>query len=453
MAEIKSTAKKLEPGKVEIEVEVPVEEIKTQIDRAIKEMAKSARVPGFRKGKTPRPVLVSHFGKEAILTRTLHDALPLWYEAALDQSAIKPIDSPELDFDNLDEQDKPYKFKATVPVAPRPKLGKYVGLEAEKEVVEVKDAEVEEPIERMRKRVARLEKINGRPAAAGDFVVIDFAGFVGGEPLEGGSGSDYMLELGSGTFIPGFEDRIAGMEEGQSKKLTLTFPEEYRPENLAGKEVVFDVTAKEIKERVLPELTDEFVAENSEFDTVEELRDDIRSRMMKAREGAAENLFREQVLEKAVETAEVEIPSVMLEKRSQELAGEFAIALKDSGVTFEHYAEQIGMSAEEVRKGFRNEAERQIKQDLVLDAVAENEVLEVSSDEVEAEIRAQASRRGIDAEKLLKKTQEARREGFVRENLLRRKALDLLAEKAIPVLHKHDGATKKEEEKPEIITP
>lgn len=452
MAEIKSTAKKLEPGKVELEIEVPPEEIKAQIDQAIKEMGKTARVPGFRKGKIPRPVLVSHFGKEAIMARTLHDALPLWYEEAIEQAEIKPIDNPELDFDTLDDQDKPYSFKAAVPVVPRPRLGKYIGLEAEKEVVEVKGAEVEEPIERMRKRVARLEEVTDRPAGNGDFVVIDFTGFVDEEALEGGSGKDYMLELGSGTFIPGFEDQIAGMEEGQSKKLTLTFPEDYRPENLAGKEVVFDVTAKEIKERVLPGLTDEFVSENSEFDTLEELRGDIRSRMTKAREAAAENLFREQVLEKAVEAAEFDIPEVMLEKRSRELEEEFAMALKDSGLTIEAYAERAGMPAEELRNGFRSEAERQIKQDLVLETVARNEGLQVGADEVEAEIRDQAVRRGIDAEKLLEKTRKARREGFVKENLLRRKALDLLAEKAIPVLHKHTAAVK-EEEKPEIIKP
>ncbi len=452
MAEIKSTVKKLEPGKVELEVEVPAEEIKTQIDRALKQMGKTARVAGFRKGKIPRPVLVSHFGKEAILARTLHDALPLWYKEALDQAGVKPIDNPELDFDTLDEQDKPYAFKATVPVAPRPKLGKYIGLEAEKEVVEVKDAEVEEPIERMRKRVAKLEKVDSRAATEGDFVVIDFTGFVAGELLEGGSGKDYMLELGSGAFIPGFESRIAGMKEGQSKKLTLAFPDDYRPESLAGGEVVFDVTVKDIKERVLPELTDEFAAENSEFDTVEELRGDIRSRMMKAREAAAENLFREQVLSKALEAAEVDIPPVLLEKRSRELEEELGIALKDSGVTIEQYAEQAGMSVEGVRQSFETEAERQIKQDLVLEAVAENEGLEVGTDEVEAEVRAQAARRGIDAEKLLKKTRDARREGFVKENLLRRKALDLMVEKAIPVLHKHTGAVE-EEEKPEVIKP
>lgn len=453
MAEIKCTTKKLDGDKVELEVEVPAEEVKAQVDHTIKRMARDVSVPGFRKGRVPKAVLVSRIGKEAIFSQTLHDALPKWYEQALNQTSIKAIDTPKLDFDELENHDKPFKFKATVQVPPKPKLGKYTGLEVEKEVVEVKDEEVEAPIERLQRRMAKLEKVEDRPAAKGDFVIIDYQGFVDGKPIEGGSGTDYMLELGSSSFIPGFEDGIAGMEAGQSKKLKLAFPDDYKPDELAGKKAEFNVTVKEIKERVLPELTDEFVAENSEFDTVEELRQNIRSRMTKAREAAVENLFREAVLDKATEVAEVEIPPVMIESRAEEIKKEFAMALKDSGFTIEQYAQQVGITLQELDGNFRQEAERQVKQDLTLEAIAENENLEVSDEEVEQEIKRQAERRGVDPAKLLETTRKSGREGFVRDNLRKRKALDLLAEKAIPILHKHAGPVKGEEEKPEIITP
>ena len=449
MAEIISKATKLEGDKVELEVEVPADEIRAQVDHTIKHMASDVRIPGFRKGKIPKAVLVSRFGKEMIYSQTLKDALPGWYDRALTQAGVKPIDSPELDFDELGGQDESYSFKATVPVAPRPRLGNYTGIEVEKEVVEVRDEEVEEPIERLRKRAASIEKVEGRPAASGDFVVIDFEGFVDGEPLEGGSSTDYMLELGTGAFIPGFEDQIAGMAEGQSKKLKLTFPEDYQPQELAGRDARFDVTVKEVKQRVLPELTDEFAAENSEFETVAELRADIRVRMEKAREAGAENLFREAALKKAVETVEVEVPTPMIESRVQDLKREFVAALQGSNMTLEQYAEQTGATAEQIEESFRGQAGDLVKEDMMLEAIAENESLAVSDEEVEAEIRKQAERRGIDADKLVEQTRKAGREEFVRENLLKRKALDFIVEKAVPVLQKQ---AVKEENKPEIIT-
>ncbi|MCL6105753.1 MAG: trigger factor [Actinobacteria bacterium] len=454
MAEIKSTASKLDGDQFKVEVEVPAEEVKAQVDHTLKHMAADVRIAGFRKGKVPKPVLISHFGKETILSQTLRDALPGWYEKALAISGVEPIDSPDLDFGELEDQNQPYAFNATVQVAPRPKLSKYIGVEVEKEVVTVKESEVEEPIDRMRKRAARLETVTGRPAAAGDFVIIDFDGTVAGEPLEGGSAKDYMLEIGSNAFVPGFEEQIEGMESGQSKKLTLRFPENYQPGDLAGKEVEFDVNVKEIKERLLPELTDEFISENSEFDKVDELREDIRSRMTKAREAAAEGNFREQVLKTVAGEAEVDIPEVMIENRTGDLVKEMEAALQASGMTFDQYVEQTGVTRDVIMENFRHEAAEQVKEDLVLNAVAENEGIEVGDEEIEEEIRRQAERRKVDADKLIQQTRAAGRESFVKSNLRKRKALDLLAEKAIPVLQKQTAPSKDTKaEEPEIIKP
>ena len=436
MPEIKTSVTTLKDNKVQLDVEVPKDEVAARIDHTISHLAHDVNIPGFRKGKVPRSVLISRFGKETILTQTLNDALPMWYEAAVADSGIKPVDNPELDFEGLEDNDASFSFKATVPVRPRPSLPRYAGIEVEKEVVEVSDAEVEEPIERLRKCTASLEPVEGRPAARGDFVVIDFTGHIDDEPIEGGAGKDHMLELGSSSFIPGFEDQIEGMEKGRSKKLKLTFPEDYQPEKLAGQEAVFDVTLKEIKERNLPETNDEFASEASEFDTIEELRSDIRSRMTKAREDAAERLFEEQVLEKVVTETEVEMPPVMLDRRTEQIRADFIATLKDNGLSWESYIEQAGASPEELEENFKMRAEQTLKQEMVLDAVAEIEEIEIGEEEIDEEMRSGAKAMGHDPDELVKKMRAAGRQSVVRESLKRRQAMKAMAGKAIPVLKK-----------------
>lgn len=433
MADIKTNVTTLEGDKVELEVEVPAEIIKAEVNKAIKEIGKDIKLPGFRPGKIPRNLLVSRVGKEAIYAQTLEEALPHWYEDALDISGVKPIDKPEIDVQALEDEDKPFSFKATLAVMPTPELGKYEGVEAEKEEVEVKDEELDEEIDRLRKRVAALNPVEGRPSASGDFVLIDFTGTLDGEPLEGGAGKDYMLELGSNTFIPGFEEQIAGMEQGQSKKVKLTFPEDYRPEKLAGQEVEFEVEVKEIKERILPEADDEFAGENSEFDTIAELRDDIRSRILSGRENAAENAFKQLVVEKVVEAAEVEIPEPAIESRARDIEMNFATQLQRQGFGLEEYLKQTEQDKAAFDEHFKKQATRDIKQELVLEAIAARENFEVTDDEVENEIRVSAIEVGQDPEEFLKKMRESKRMSIVKEDLLRRKAFELVTEKAVAV--------------------
>lgn len=445
MTEIKTSVTTLEDERVQLDVEVPKEEVAHQIDHTIKHLAGKVKIDGFRKGKVPKAMLVSRLGKETILSETLSEALPHWYDEAVAVAGIRPIDRPELDFEDLSGDDA-FTFKATVAVRPRPKLGKYTGIEVEKEVVEVGDDEVDEPIERMRKRLAGMEVIEGRAAQEGDFVVIDFTGFVDGELLAGGTGRDFMLELGGGSFIPGFEEQVAGMEPGQSKKLTLTFPENYRPEELAGKEAEFEVALKEIKQRVLPELNDEFATEASEFDTLAELRDDIRGRMTKAREEAAQGLYREQALKQVAAESEVTVPEVMINNRAGSLKDEFLMALEDGGQTLEGYMEATGTGEEEMMKSFREQAERMVRQELVLDTIAEIEGIEVSGEEVEAEIRQQAVAMGYRPDQLVEEMRKHRRESVVRDRLLRRQALMVLGDKAVPVPGKAETAEAAAEE-------
>lgn len=434
MADIKTTVEKLDGDQVELTVEIPAAEVKSEVNKAIKKLAKDVKMPGFRPGKVPRPVLISHFGIEAIHAHALEDALPGWYTAAVEQSAIKAVDKPEIDFEQIEDEDNPYSFKAKVQVMPKAKLGNYTGLEVEKEIVEVQEAEVDEEIERLQKRMAKLEPIEGRPAAEGDFVLIDFTGYVDGEPLEGGAGKDYMLELGSGQFIPGFEEQIAGMETGQSKKLKLTFPETYKPEELAGKEAEFDVAVKEIKERMLPEADDEFAAENSEFDTIAELRADVEARILKGRESSAESAFRARALDRVMVDVELKLPAPMIASRASQIEYEFIYSMEQQGASIKDYMEQTDEQKQLFMQHFYRQAEAVLRQEMVLEAIAEAEGLTVTDEDFMEEVTRAAESMGKEVDELLEKTKGEKHEQDIRDDLLRNKAAKLLAGKSVPVM-------------------
>lgn len=450
MTKINTSVSNLEDNKVNLEVEVSAEEVKSKVDKTLKKMAREVNIPGFRKGKIPRPVLFSKIGKESILAQVLSDSLPEWYDRAVAQSGIKVIDQPELDIDALEEEDKPFSFKATVSVPPKPDLGEYVGMELEKDEVEIDDSEVDDQIERLRMSLANLEKVDRKKAEKGDFVLIDFTGYIDNEPLEGGAGKDHSLELGSNSFIPGFEEGIEGMEIGQSKKLTLEFPEDYRPEHLAGKEVIFDVELKEIKERVLPELNDGFAEEASEYDTLAELKEDITNKIRKTKEDNNERVFRQKAVDKATAEAEVDIPPVMIESRLAEMKQELGSTLKTQGASIEMYLAHVGMDEKSLDERLSVEAESYVRQELVVDAIAEAEDIEVSKEDIEQEIRETAERMGYDPEELLKGAEEAGHKDVIRRDLKRRRAIDIITDKAkvIPV-KAEDAEVEAEEEKEE----
>jgi trigger factor len=433
LSEIKTSVSKQDGNSVLLEVEVPGEEVKARVDRTVKRMARDVRIPGFRKGKVPRPVLYSNFGKEAILAQTLSDALPDWYQEAVDGAGIKPIDQPELDFDSLEDEDKPFSFKATVEVPPRPVLGKYTGLEVEKPVVSIDREEVEEQVDRLRLSLSKLEPQERDRAESGDFVLIDF------------TGKDHMLELGSGSFIPGFEEGIEGMKKGETKQISLTFPENYQPGHLAGKEVQFDVALKEIKEQVLPEADDDFAAEASEFETVKELRESIEGKLREAREENADHVFRQNLVEQAMEASEVEIPAPMIKTKVEEMKEELDRSLRSQGASIDVYIEQTGMDEAALDERLSAQAEVYVKQELVLDAIAESEGIEVTDDDIEQEIRDTAEKMGYDPEALLEGARDSGHDKVVRRDLLRRGAIDRMAESAVPILKKEDKKGEGEE--------
>ncbi|MBE0429202.1 MAG: trigger factor [Thermoleophilia bacterium] len=465
MTDLKTTVTSLPDNKVRLDVEVPAEELRLQVDKTVRKLSREVRMSGFRPGKVPRNLIVQRFGKDAILAQTLEDALPGWLQRAIDGSGIKPVDQPEVDLadseaglDELLDEKIPLAFKAVAAVMPRPKVGKYTGMEVEKDVVSVTDADVDEQVDMLRRRLGRLEEVKvARPAGEGDYVLIDFTGYLDGEPLEGGASKDYMLELGSKQFIPGFEDQIEGMEKGQSKSFKLAFPEDYKPERLASQDVEFDVTVKEIKERVLPEADDEFAKENSEFDSIAEMREGIKARLQDAGEEEAEKAFRARAVEKAVNEAEVEIPPQAVATRAHELEMDFVTSLQARGVSADQYLNQSAEEKEKFAEHFRTQAETVLKREAVLETVADIEDIEVAEEEVEEEIRKAAPRVGKEPEELILEMKQKGRTGIVRDDLIHKKAAAYIAEHAIPVLKKAGAVSPEEKEKEEkesgIITP
>lgn len=447
MTDLKTTVTDLADNKVSLEIEVPAEELKSRLDRTIREMSKDVKMPGFRPGKAPRAVIINRFGKEGVYAQTLEDAVPEWLEKATLAERIKPAGRPELELNPLEDESQPYTFKATLEIIPRPQLGKYAGIEVEKEIAEVTDADIDEQVDRLRLRLATLKEVEGRAAQEGDYALIDFTGYVDGEPLEGGAGKDYMLELGSKQFIPGFEDQIAGMEKGQSKKLELSFPENYNPEHLAGKDVKFDVELKEIKERVLPEADDAFAADNSEYETMAQLRDEIRGQLTERRENEAEALFQQRAIGKVVDEAQIELPEAAVATRAHELEMDFISRLHSRGIDPEMYIKQSEEDKQKLQEHFMEQATAELRQEAVLEAVADIEKFEASDEEVEEEIRNAAPGMGQDPDKLLKRMREQGRLSVVRDDILRRKAVVHITEHAIPVPKKAgDTETEKEEE-------
>ncbi|MHB0866998.1 MAG: trigger factor [Thermoleophilia bacterium] len=445
MADLKTTVTNLPENKVELKVEVPVAELQVKMQKTIKGLSRDIKMPGFRVGKVPQNLIVQRFGRDAILAQTLEDAMTGWVEQAIDVARVKPIDQPELQVDELEDDSKPFTFKVTVPVMPPAEVGEYVGVEAQKDVVPVLEEDIDERVDQLRKRLSRLEEVSpDRPAREGDYTRIDFAGFMDGEPLEGGAGQDYMLELGSSQFIPGFEEQIAGMEKGQSKKLKLTFPQEYKPEELAGREVEFDVTVKEIKERVMPEADDGFAAENSEFDTIAAMRADIRTGLEQAREEEAELAFRQQAVAKVVADATVTIPGEAQEKRAHEIEMDFLASLQARGVGADEYLKQSEEDQLKFREHFQSQAVAALRYEAVLEAVAEKEQLDVTDEEIDAEISKAAPRMNKEPEVLIAEMREKGRTGIVRDDLIHRKAADFIADKAVAV-PAEAGATPVEE--------
>jgi trigger factor len=427
------TVSELPGSRVMVEVEVPPADVERAVNRAARALAREMRMPGFRKGKAPPSLVVQRLGFSAVLDEAIREALPEWYERALLAAGIATVGDPSVEVVSTPESEaEPLAFKFEIGVRPEAQLGEYKGLEVGRAEPEAPDEVVEREIERIREGFAKLEPVE-RAAAEGDALLIDFEGTVDGKAFEGGAASDYLLDLGSGQLIEGFERQLAGASAGESREVEVSFPADYRAEELAGKEAVFEVEVKEVREKVLPDLDDDFASEASEFDTVEELRADIAERLAEVVGERIQQDFRVAAVQAAAEAATVDLPDELATARAEERWERVERQLASRGMSPDAYLQMQGKTREEVIEESKPDAEAELKREAVLAAIAEAEAIEVSEEEMVEALAHTAEHERTTPEKLLKRLEESGREAMVREDIRIRKAIDLVASSAVPI--------------------
>lgn len=418
-------SEKAEKSTVKIEFSVEKSVFDAAVDKVYRKQVKKINVPGFRAGKAPKAIIEKMYGKGVFYEDAINDLIPENYEAALKAADIKPVGQPEIDVVSIDENG--LVLSAVVPVRPECKIEGYKGIEVSKEVSEVTDEEVDNEINTVRERNSREIDITDAPAQMGDVAKIDFEGFCDGVAFEGGKGEDYSLKLGSGSFIPGFEEQVAGHTIGEQFDVNVTFPEEYHAENLAGKAAVFKVTIKAIQKIELPELDDDFAKDVSEFDTFDEYRNDIKAKIQKRHENAAEAKVDEAIINALVEKLEAEIPEAMYVAETENLVRDYDNSLRQSGLDLNMYFKYTGLTLETLREQLRPQAEKQVKARLSLETVAELEGVDVTDEELDAEFSSLASNYGMEVEKI----KELVAVDMVKADVRVRKAMAILKDNAV----------------------
>ncbi|MEV9502744.1 trigger factor [Bacillus safensis] len=406
-------------------VEVDAETFNKALDDAFKKVVKQVSIPGFRKGKVPRGLFEQRFGVESLYQDALDILLPVEYPKAIDEAGIEPVDRPEIDVEKI-EKGENLIFTAKVTVKPEVKLGDYKGLNVEKDDTAVTDEDVQEELKGLQNRQAELVVKEEGAIENGDTVVLDFEGFVDGEAFEGGKAENYSLEVGSGSFIPGFEEQLVGLESGAEKDVEVTFPEEYHAEDLAGKPAVFKVKIHEIKAKELPALDDEFAKDvDEEVETLAELTEKTKKRLEEAKENEAEGKLREELVAKASENAEVDIPQAMVDTELDRMMKEFEQRLQMQGMNLELYFQFSGQDEDALKEQMKEDAAKRVKSNLTLEAIAAAENLQVSDEEVEEELSKMAEAYNMPIENI---KQAIGSTEAMKEDLKVRKAIDFLVE-------------------------
>ncbi|MFE4839561.1 trigger factor [Bacillus velezensis] len=406
-------------------VEVDADTFKTALDDAFKKVVKQVSIPGFRKGKVPRGLFEQRFGVEALYQDALDILLPVEYPKAVEEAGIEPVDRPEIDVEKI-EKGESLIFTAKVTVKPEVKLGDYKGLGIEKDDTAVTDEDVQNELKALQERQAELVVKEEGAVENGDTVVIDFEGFVDGEAFEGGKAENYSLEVGSGSFIPGFEEQLTGLEAGAEKDVEVTFPEEYHAEELAGKPAVFKVKIHEIKAKELPELNDEFAKDiDEEVETLAELTEKTKKRLEEAKENEADAKLREELVLKASENAEADVPQAMIDTELDRMLKEFEQRLQMQGMNLELYTQFSGQDENALKEQMKEDAAKRVKSNLTLEAIAQAENLEVTDEEVEAELTKMAEAYNMPVENI---KQAIGSTDAMKEDLKVRKAIDFLVE-------------------------
>jgi trigger factor len=430
---METTVKELPGSRVEVQVEVPADDVGKGVGRAARALAREMRLPGFRKGKAPPSLVIQRLGFGPVLEEAIRDSLPEWYERALLGSGVIPVGDPNVEIVKApDAEGEPLSFKFEIGVRPKARLGEYKGLEVGKAEPEVPEDIVEREIERLRESFARLDPVE-RASASGDALLIDFEGMLEGKAFEGGAANDYLLELGSGRLIEGFEEQLVGAQGEEERRVEVTFPEDYQAEQLAGQDAVFAVKVKEVREKVLPDLDDDFASEASEFDSLEELRSDIGERLSEAVGQRIEQDFRIAAIDAAVDNATVEMPDELAGARAGERLDRLERQLAQRGMDPAGYFQMQGKTRDELLDEARPDAERELKREAVLAAIAEAEEIEVAEEELLEALEHTAEHERLSPEKLLERLRSNGRDAMVVEDIRVRKAIDIVAEAAKPI--------------------
>ena len=427
---MKTQLEELEANRVRLTVEVPAHDVDHAFEHALHDLSQSVRLPGFRKGKAPKGLVMQRIGRDAVVEEALEHHLSGWYRRAVAVSGIDPVDRPTIDWQDEPVEGEVFSFQAEVEVKPKPEVKSYKGMSGVRPPVEVPREAVDQELERLRLTVAELNPVE-REAQAGDFVVIDFAGSIDGEPFEGGSGTDYGIELGSGRLISDLEQGLEGMKAGDEKDVPVTFPADYPAEHLAGQAASFHVVMKDVKERLLPELDDEFAKSVSEFDTLKELEDDITGRFSEALQEESDRVFRSTVLDDLAKQLSTELPEPLVRSRMADMTRSMIESLASRGMEMSDYLRLTGQTAEQVVDSLRPQAEDAVRKDLVLEAVADAENIEITDEMVEAFIREQATQGGEDPDELVSRLMEDPATlTALRIDLRLQKALDIVVDNA-----------------------
>ncbi len=421
--------KKLENNTVELTVEVEAERVNEAIEKAYRKLRTNVTIPGFRKGKAPRALVERHLGSGVLYEEAINQLFPDAYGEALDKEQVEPIDDPELELVQF-EENKPFIFKATVEVKPEVNLGQYVGLKATKVVENVNEDHINLVLEQMRERQAELVSSEKQEVGKGDFVVIDFAGFIDDEPFSGGSGKDVTMEVGAGKFLPEFEEGVVGAKLGEEIEVPVTFPDEYGADFLQGKTANFKITVKEIKEKKLPELDDEFAKDVSEHETLAALKEEIKEAVAKDNERVASRRLEDELVKMICEDSEVEIPDKMVERQIDRRVNDLSMRLSQQGFTLEAYLEAEKISGDQLRDEFREGAAQDVKTALVLEAIGKKENILIDESDYETRIKEIFGANDEDLPKLKARLEHDGASRRFKDQLLGEKILQFLVDNA-----------------------
>ena len=420
------SCEKVEKSQVALTIEVGAQEFEAAVEKAYQKMRRKINVPGFRPGKAPRKIIEGMYGAEVFYEEAINIAFPEAYEAAVKEQELQVVGYPAVEVEGQVTKDG-FTFKATVPVYPEVTLGQYKGLSAEKEEVKVSASDVDTRLKALADRNTRLVSVD-REAKEGDTAVIDFEGFLDGKPFDGGKGENYSLELGSHTFIPGFEEQVVGMKAGDEKDLHVTFPEDYH-QDLAGKAVVFKVKVHEVKEKEVPAMDDEFAKDVSEFDTLKDLKADLKKKITAEREDTAKRAFEDALMEQVAEGITADVPDAMVEAQARQFLDNFKMQLAQQGIKYDEYMKATGMDESKLVEDAKEPALKQVRMDLAMAAIIKEENIDATDEEVEAEFQKMADQYGMDLETVKKYLQADQ----VKDQLKSQKAIAVVADSATAI--------------------